>query len=790
MKRRMAIWKRKIRRLIRPRPGSGERGVTMIELAIMSLIVTIALVAMTEAIQNASRGSMMVKEKSRAMALARDRIEEVKNMGYTQLTLRVSNYVYPDIPDPDQPLYQSKTAMPYPAVAPSVPDEDPWTPEIILMGGIEYWRHVKVKFVRESGPGGALVYQPDGTGDEIAGTGYDSNLALIEVDVTWYSRRSGRTEQLRLTSLVANAAISAFTSGSLSGSLYDDDCAGVGCTANGTDEGAADDKYITGFELIVAARNLTTGQTYTTLSSKGKYVFDKILPNGSYLVELRGGSSHRDSGYTGVSNPVGTLTPAIPVDLTPGDSEKKNINIWTTHLGTFSIRGTFMGVNASPSATHYVTVSANDGLSTPVTYPVTTICDGTSPCAYVLPNVAWPSDGTKLYTLRIVDENTGAVATSELCVDSTATMGDFHVGEDPAGSNPCGGTGGICSGLGWIECVNPPPTPPLDLVSSGTTPASVRVKVWEYFNNASGLLDAVNRPLARVVLTSAGGLTATLMLDSDGTTTFHDLAEGIVPVGPAGDINIRVFMTTTGWSQDSYTLPFPTDSNQSYDLEIGSSNPKPDPEDKHTFVMQRVSEICGTIWAIPDADGFDGASLSIRNNITEWAATLKCDDNGVFSHTAIPVETGSYTIAPVVGSDYVSTPAERTVFVGVNGVIYLTDSNNERIEFTLNAVNAHISGKVYKGAVGNPVASGAVVIASTYSGAFPTTLPSGLLGGEYSYSTVTLTDGSYRLRVATGVGSYFMYAYMMRDGVLSKVEQVGPVNVTPSSEKTQDVIIP
>lgn len=799
-------------RVRRPRT-SGQGGITFIELAIMSLIVTIALVAITTAIQTASRGNLMAKERSRAMALGQDRLEEVKHMGYDQLSLRVSLYPYPDQPDPSYPLYQRKDKLPYPAVAPT-PEQDPWTPETILQGGVTYWRHVKVKFVKEPAPGEQLEQYPEACSScnpvTVGGEGTDSGLAMIEVDITWLSRRTGRTEQVRLTTMLANTLQTSIAIGTISGSIFDDDT-----NNDGVDGGSSamlpaplgvDDASYTAASLAVVAKNITTNEEYSVPSAivgsgaKSNYYHLTGLPNGTYTVELRGAPYLHDSGYTGQTSPPGGLLTLAPVTLSPGDSDARGVDIWSTRLVAINVFGRFSGV---PLGGHTIRVTANDGLSAPkiFTLAASVYCDGINPCSFQLQNVAWPAGGFSVVQLSIEDMTTGTRGTAALCFDAAVQGTTFYVGEDPnlhPGSNPCGGA---CAGTGGANCVNPDPTAgPVDISAGLYSPATITCKVWEVFDGGTPvLLSGANQALARISLLAAGsGLGATRGIDANGCALFSTTSTGVsgmVPLEPAGNVTMNAYMTTTGWAVDTLTVPFSIESGVQYNLIEGSGTLEPPADLKHTFVLIRVGEISGTVWEIDGIKGAKGAQVFIRNDITGWSTTVKCDDNGRFSHQGIPQDPNAYVVSPIVGSDYVSVPDLRNVQVKVHGSTYRNDTLGEGTEFVLTAVNGRIAGTVSKSVAGSLIRSGAVVIASTYNAAsFPDTLPSPLLANKYSYSTVTLTDGTFELRVATGVGTppstYWIYAYVVKDGAMSSVANLGPVTVTPGVITPFNVVIP
>ncbi len=802
-------WTKQVGAALRPR--SDDRGITYIEIAFMMLIVTIALVSLTTALRTASRGSLMAKERNRAQSIARDRIEEVKHLGYEDLTRKASNYLYPDQPDPSNPLYQRLDVLPYPTVKPVPTDEDPWTPEMILLGGITYWRHVVVKFVTESGPGAQLAQEkppcPTCSPAEPGGTGTYSNLAFIEVDVTWFSRRSGRTEQMRVTTLLANTTESNIAVGALSGTLLDDDIDNNGVDGGGTVAlpavAGSDDRAITWASLTVIARDVLTNQTYTTSSllGTGSYAIQN-LPYGSYILEMRGAPTYADSAYNGYTSPSSLTYPPITVEVTAGTPEVGGLDIRTNKVRPVTVHAKFNlpapgGSLASP---HQIRISANDGLSNPVTFFTYSPCGtgGFPPCQADLPGVAWPTQGYLWYWVWLEDLTAGTIVTTTLCMDSTSTPSDFWVGDDPSlhpGTNTCGSGCTSTPPPGSLSCAAPPWTSGPVLVSGGSfTPAHVRVKVQEYYNLASQ--NVATPSLVRIsMLAQANGVSVTLGLDSATSATIFEVSPGLglVPLEGPGTITFTAKMTTTGWTTDSFTLPFPTDSANKYDLEVAGNGyappTSPDPDKRHTFVLTRVSSISGHVWKSTSGTPFPGAAVRIHNTASQWSNVITCDSKGVFTHTAIPVEVSSYTINPVLGSDYASNPVSRDRTVNTNGLALTTDDSNNPLDFTLTAINGFLVGTV-RDSAGKPYASGVVVIASTYNGAFPTSIPSGALSGAYTYSTVTETDGTYRLKVATGVGTYQFYAYAMKDGSMHQVGPVAAPPVLPDVDTPADVTLP
>ena len=412
-----------------------EQGVTYIELTISMLIASIAVMALVTALRTAFRGNLMAKDKTRAMTLARDRLEEVKNSGYSSLTNRYSNYVYPDNGDPAAPLYQKENVVPYPAVKPSVA-EDPWTPETILIGNTAYWRHVVVKFVTENASGKLEqdpLPCPSCVPAEAGGSASSSNLAMIEVDVTWWSRRLSRMQQVRVSTLVANANIPTTTIGEISGTVLDDDT-----DDNGDNPTNAivllptigpDDAAIKSQQIIVVARQLETNDTYSTKTSTvdGTYTLSS-LPYGGYYVEIRGAPGYRDSAYTGYDEPPGVSSPIKTVTLSPAAIREKNISIFTTKLKRITLHVKIKGVDATvtPQA---IRATVDDGVSADYLQTLSGAnYDASNPWVFVISNVAVPYTGAVNYTLKVENQTSLTNATARFCVASSVTGGDLYVG--------------------------------------------------------------------------------------------------------------------------------------------------------------------------------------------------------------------------------------------------------------------------------------------------------------------------------------------------------------------------
>jgi len=795
-----------------------ERGTTYIEISMMSLIAAIVLVSLSQAITSTTRGAIAAKERARAQSLAQDRLEEVKNMGFTALSMRVSNYYYPDNPDPQMPLMQLASATPYPVTTPNAGD-DPWTPEGILIGKRTYWRHVKVKFV-EPDPdvaSGQLVQSPKPLGPngsiKTGGNNPGSNLAFIEVDVTWFSPRLGRREQIRLSTLVASSNINTLAFGSISGTVLDtgDDKLD---TAGSSTLQDFDDKPISWSALIVVARNILTEDKYTTKidTSKinpGEYGYYKIqnVPNGAYEVLVYGAPRYYDGGYNGKNTPAGTNNQTVSVSVSMFNMQATNTNIWLNKAMLVKIYGQFIGVNGSLGSTKFVQVYNSDFSSTPIELSVTQNCASAAPCWFVLNDVAWPATGKVLWKTMVVNLTDKVAVGVTLCADASvvpipspasSTAYDFYVGmAPPVGDFPCSsGCQPSYPNLG-TDCVYPGESGaygPVNLVTPYSKP-TLRVKVKEYYNGAEWDLDSAVLPLVRIgFLSTNDGISATLGLASDSTTIFKNMTtgEGLIPIQPPPTIKLKAWVNTTGYTEDSYFLPFPTDPGVDYSLiESDLSIGEPVLANRYTFRLIRVSAVSGTVWLVAGIKGFVNASVRIALQSSAWNNVMVTGGAGQFLHEAIPMNAGTdYTISPIVGADYVATPPFRYVTIDKNGLVYTKDKFGAGLEFTLLAINGGIHGTVTK--KGKLVTEGATIIATTYTGALPATLPATQLSeGAYTYSTVSYSDGTYRLKVGTGLGKYYIHVITKQDGE----SQVGPLpagglTVNADTDVLYDVAIP
>ncbi|MEK7475635.1 MAG: carboxypeptidase-like regulatory domain-containing protein [Candidatus Coatesbacteria bacterium] len=760
-----------------------ESGTTFIEISMMSLIFTIAVIAIATAIRTATKGVLMAKEQSRAMALARDQLEVVKNMGYKVLENRFSNYYYPDDPDPATPLYQKKSAIPYPAIKPNAL-EDPWTAEVILMGGVKYWRHVVVKFVQEDA-NGKLIQNPEPCPScatpEPGGGNSAPGLAFIEVDVTWLNRRTGRMAQVRVSSLLANTSVASTASGRINGHVIDDGT-GLGAPAP-LPVGGSPTYILSG--LVITAQNEQTLAIYTVMSdSSGSYHL-KNLPNGSYTVKLSGVPAYQDSAYTAWNKGLYAAA-GQTVSINDTAQTLNGIDLYTIQLKKVSVRMKVQDVLLG----QVLKISVSDGVSADQLWTAPADCTAGSPCSLMIPNVAVPYTGSKTYQLRVENQTAPSVATAQLCVDSSVAAGGvYYVGwgsAPPPPPNPCNPM--ACPG--FVNCVDPDPEgPPLSFTTTGMTVANigVRVRVIECVNFSCGL--PTTPALVRVSYTGkTSGLGATLTVDANGVATFTG-----VPPESSQNLVVRAWMTVTGYSTDEYPVPVNLVSGQNYDLDENNGSTysaEPPAGARHTLVLLQTSAISGTIWkggGLP----FPHAVVRISSAKSEWTTIVTADDSGRFKYGVVPVATDAYTVAPVVGADYSSTPGSRSVYVAAKGTEYRIDNSKAPMDFVVLSINGMLRGTVSYG--GEPLRTGAVVVAcsSPFVDPFPSSLPSPALAGHYTYSTVTLTDGTYAMRVVAGLVDYYIYAFAVKDGV-PHVYSSSPTQVTvpPDVDAVHDFSLP
>jgi hypothetical protein len=477
------------------------------------------------------------------------------------------------------------------------------------------------------------------------------------------------------------------------------------------------------------------------------------------------------------------------VTLSTGGSVA-GVNIWSIKTNKMTVHGKYCGVNGLTTP-QTIYIAMDDGVSSPITQTVTTNCTAGSPCSFDIPNVAIPATNLLNYTLWIENRTSSSVATATLCVDSSAANGSNMYASWGDTSNGCPSSGG-CAVFG-VKCVQPSPATILNVStgSSMTPNASMHVLVKEYYNK--NFVVPTQYQLVRVSMYGvADGIGATLTVDSKGSATFCQASGQGVPLEPIDKLILTAWMTTTGYSSDQLSCPFEILYAARYDMEYGGVwAGLPFLDQQHTLILKRVSTISGTAYKSAGGAWANG-TLQISNADSGFSDVVTTDASGRFKDTAVPIETTNYTVAPVCGADLASSPASANVLVSVNGITYRTDTSGTPLQFTLSGVNGTIQGKVKCCSGGGNVVPvpGAVVIASTYNGTFPTSLPATALNGKPTYSTVTFTDGTYSTRVATGSGNYYVYGYVIKDGVFHSFGPSAAQTVSSDVVTTYDFTIP
>lgn len=725
-----------------------QRGVSYIEVMIFSLILTIAVVGLTTALRVTTGATLVAKERSRALALAQDKLEEVKNMGYEALRPKVSNYPWPTVADANAPLAQAPGLPPYPSppfVAP-LPSEDPWTPESILSGGITYWRHVKIKCVEDIG--GTLFQRriPDPP-YEVGGTDTSSNLMQIEVNVTWSSRLTKEMRQVRLVTLLANLAPPVVRLGRITGTVYDE-----GPTL------AAGDDTVVGQPLVVYATN-GLGDSFTTSINPGKGSYElNDLPDGTYTVRLAGGGGYYDGGYNGTADPCAAPCVCTSLYIGPGQFEPPSaVSIWTRKVARVKAYGTFTGASAGD----VVRISA--GPSTTDFVVGATGC----PCFFELNDIRWPAAGSRTMNVTLT-RGSLSFGMGTICMDSTqaASATDYIWGVAPPPgyvATPCG----ACP----APCQSPSEATPLDAAQWASGTASVKVHVVEY--KGWSLADA---NLAEAKISLNDGTSATATTDATGLAP-GGYVTNVQPL-PGNSIRINVWYTTTDYSTETYVIQQPLSPGGSFD--VATEKLPPD------FRLKPICMVTGTIWKACDSPtglppcnpatsvGFGAIPVNIFNDSTGFTAVATTDAAGRFVQTGVVREdsTYKYDVKPSSGADYVCRPVKLLGVFSEKGKSYWEGQDESSVakpfEFVLQAVNGRISGTVFQG--GREYPKGAIVYATTYTGAFPASLPDASLSGEYTFSTITGTDGSFLIKVASG------FSYNLH--VFSPDNPVAPVTVT------------
>ena len=140
--------------------GLKNKGVTLIELMIGLLIITIAFASLSTIFSAISTSILVNKTKTIATNLAQEKIESLKNLAYYRLLVTTTTTTDPNFPGM---IYDQGTTQSY------------YPEEILYVGGLTFHRRVLVDFVKEDN--GSLVAQP--------WTADDTGIKRVTVYVVW-----------------------------------------------------------------------------------------------------------------------------------------------------------------------------------------------------------------------------------------------------------------------------------------------------------------------------------------------------------------------------------------------------------------------------------------------------------------------------------------------------------------------------------------------------------------------------------------------------------------------------
>ena len=175
-------------------------------------------------------------------------------------------------------------------------------------------------------------------------------------------------------------------------------------------------------------------------------------------------------------------------------------------------------------------------------------------------------------------------------------------------------------------------------------------------------------------------------------------------------------------------------------------------------------------------------------NALPGVAVVMLDSNGVSRDqevtgldgrfTSITLSTGTYSVAPAVGSREMATPDYSTVTLTTAGVTKFSST------FTVSGAMGYITGAVSSG--GSPIKTGVLIVVttSTLTGTppAPPSLSTATLAGAPYYIVSSMENGTYRAEVTQSTSTkYNVYAYFPSpSGASSTVvyKSVGNVSVT------------
>lgn len=170
--------------------------------------------------------------------------------------------------------------------------------------------------------------------------------------------------------------------------------------------------------------------------------------------------------------------------------------------------------------------------------------------------------------------------------------------------------------------------------------------------------------------------------------------------------------------------------------------------------------------------------IASRDGVEHGQAVSAADGNFTFTG----LSTGSYNVIPQVDTGESVTPSSPTVAVTVGANVWSAT-------FTLTGAMGAIAGTVKVGGV--PIKTGVLIAATTGTIASdPPTNGSTLRSGSVLYYAIaSLSDGTYRLEVRGGTGTYNVYAWyttLSAAGAATTTRRTGSATVAAGGSGTVD----
>ena len=155
------------------------RGVSLIEMMVGLVVLTIAFVSMSTAFSMISRGIAASKTKTLATNLAQEKIESLKNLSYYRLLVTTSIApADPNFSDVPNMYYDNGTTQSY------------YPEEILFVGGITFKRRTFVEYLRQNGS--------DFEGyPTVTWYGNDTGIKQVTVYVVWQEGTEWKKVELR-----------------------------------------------------------------------------------------------------------------------------------------------------------------------------------------------------------------------------------------------------------------------------------------------------------------------------------------------------------------------------------------------------------------------------------------------------------------------------------------------------------------------------------------------------------------------------------------------------------------